>query len=174
MKPRQMPDGERAMRDETQRDAAWDHEPEIVCFVTESNRIEGINRDPTEAELDECERFLNLELVTVGQLKRFVSVYQPGAVLRNREGLNVRVGNHFPIPGGPGVETDLNLLLDAANCLSRDDYSAYKTHLRYETLHPFTDCNGRSGRMLWAWQMRAFPLGFLHHFYYQTLRYSKR
>ena len=48
-------------------------------------------------------------------------------------------------------------------------------HLRYETLHPFMDGNGRSGRILWAWQMLhhdiapGIRLGFLHAFYYQTL-----
>ena len=46
---------------------------------------------------------------------------------------------------------------------------------RYETLHPFMDGNGRSGRILWAWQMiehniaPGLSLGFLHAYYYQTL-----
>jgi Fic family protein len=35
------------------------------------------------------------------------------------------------------------------------------------------DGNGRSGRAIWLWQMLrqegGAPLGFLHHFYYQTL-----
>jgi hypothetical protein len=48
-----------------------------------------------------------------------------------------------------------------------------EAHVRYETLHPFTDGNGRTGRALWYWMMvgssRA-DLGFLHAFYYQTLK----
>ena len=54
-----------------------------------------------------------------------------------------------------------------------DTEGAWQTHNDYENLHPFTDGNGRSGRMLWAWQMRndddAMARGFLHTFYYQTL-----
>ena len=50
--------------------------------------------------------------------------------------------------------------------------SAYVLHCRYESLHPFTDGNGRSGRALWLWMMGGIeeaPLGFLHTWYYQSL-----
>lgn len=133
-------------------------------FVIESNRIEGIVRKPTEAELLEFARFVNLERITLAELCAFVAVYQPDAKLRNQAGMNVRVGNHIPISGGAEVETRLIALLDELPKLG-----AFDTHCRYETLHPFMDGNGRSGRAIWAWQMKRFPLGFLHHFYYQTL-----
>ena len=142
----------------------------LIKFVEESNRIEGITRAPTSGELLEFERFLDLPKITVEELERFVSVYQPGAVLRERQGLDVRVGRHFPPLGGPLIRKYLEGLLD---CLERDSGPAYFTHIRYEDLHPFTDGNGRSGRALWAWQMKQFPLGFLHHFYYQTLDHQQ-
>lgn len=137
-------------------------------YVRESNRIEGIKREPTQAEIAEHRRFLALGDPTVADLEHFVSVYQPGATLRDRVGLNVRVGDHRPPPGGPDIRRALERILqDALAC------PAWLTHIRYEKLHPFTDGNGRSGRVLWAWQMTrqvgGFPLGFLHHFYYQTL-----
>ena len=138
------------------------------AFVEESNRIEGIKRPPTRAELNEFSRFMALKEVSIEELEHFVSVYQPGARLRDIPGLNVRVGSHQPPPGGPQICTDLLHLL-----ATMQQYSPYENHLRYEALHPFSDGNGRSGRMLWAWQMQSFQLGFLHHFYYQALEASR-
>lgn len=137
-------------------------------FVRESNRIEGIHRDPTKAELAEFNRFMDLEKVTVEDLVQFVKAYQPNAELRNRKGLDVRVGNYIPPRGGPEIMEHLQALLECCQ-----NIGAYQAHIEYEHLHPFTDGNGRSGRMLWAWQKRNFPLGFLHHFYYQTLQHAK-
>ena len=81
---------------------------------------------------------------------------------------NVRVGNHIPPPGGPAIFRRLDELMHVAPTMS-----PHALHVLYEDLHPFTDCNGRSGRMLWAWAMEnkrlPFSLGFLHTFYYQTL-----
>jgi hypothetical protein len=140
-------------------------------MVAESNRIEGINRPPTDAEIREHERFVRLETVTVSELEQFVSIYQPrSARLRSIPGLNVRVGSHVPPKGGAHIVGQLQALLADINAEKK--VSPWDAHLQYETLHPFTDCNGRSGRILWYFQMRAsarYDLGFLHAFYYQTL-----
>lgn len=146
----------------------------VLNFIRESNRIEDIRREPTTKEFDEAIRFLNLSKVTVADLQQFVSIYQPNAVLRDKPGLDVAIGGRIPQRGGPEIRTKLENLLtralqSASGLISIADANAFNTHIAYEHLHPFTDGNGRSGRMLWAWQLQRFPLGFLHTFYYQTL-----
>lgn len=138
-------------------------------FIRESNRIEGITRPISESEIAEYVRFIALDMVTLEDMRHFVRIYQPNAKLRDKVGLDVRVGNHIPPRGCPEIKDQLVNLLSRAY----QDWNPYVIHLEFETLHPFTDCNGRSGRMLWAWQMQQqnqnFSLGFLHTFYYQTL-----
>lgn len=141
-------------------------------FVEESNRIEGIMRTATDAELSAHAAFLALDQPRIDDVQAFVSVVQPGAILRDRENLNVSVGNHIAPRGGPAIRERLAGMLAR---MSRCD--PWEMHVAYETLHPFTDGNGRSGRTLWAWRMiRLSPdglaLGFLHRFYYQTLERS--
>lgn len=142
--------------------------------VRERNRIEGITkREPTDEEIVEHDRFVNLEKLTVVDLARFVKVYQPNAELRLRPGLDVRVGNHVPPRGGLHIGEQLDGLINAVN---NEFLSPWAAHVEYETLHPFTDGNGRSGRAVWYWMMGPHSLadlGFLHAFYYQTLSQAR-
>lgn len=146
-------------------------------LIAESNCIEGITRRPLEKEIAEWKRFMLLKNITVEELERFVSVYQSNAKLRDIPGEDVRVGNHLPTPGGPKIREELVRLLERCNrdvnYYNEGTSLACRSHVEYEFLHPFTDCNGRSGRMLWYWMMRngdmAESLGFLHTFYYQAL-----
>jgi len=141
-------------------------------FVLESNAIEGISRKPTGEEIQEYYRFMGLSKVTVTDLKTFVDVYAPGSTLRIDTGNNVRVSNHLPPKGGPQILVRLQDILDSL--IPGDSLSAWQTHHLYESLHPFNDGNGRSGRMLWRWQMsEASDLSFLHHFYYQSLAFVR-
>ena len=43
-----------------------------INFITESNKIEGIIRPPTDAEIQEHIKFLRLGKVTVADLEQFV------------------------------------------------------------------------------------------------------
>jgi len=141
----------------------------ILDHIRESNRIEGIEREPTTGEVQAHIDFLGLDEITIADLERFVSVYQPGAVLRLRPGMNVRVGAYYPPEGGEHIREQLQALLDEINA---GVVTSWHAHLAYEALHPFTDGNGRSGRMLWYWMVRETSfvhLGFLHSWYYQTL-----
>ncbi len=160
---------------------------QYVRFIEESNTIEGINREPTDAEINEFVRFINLENIEIKDLKKFVSIYAPGNILRSKPNLNVIIGGCYAPSGGKQIRNRLQCILDNMDTYCGSfkplDYSyttPYETHIKFELLHPFTDGNGRSGRALWAWQMIRlykgnFPkLSFLHSFYYQTLANEKK
>ena len=139
----------------------------LHAFVKESNAIEGILREPTDAELQGHVDFLAGD-ITIEALEIFVSWVQPDAVLRREVGMNVQVGGYVAPPGGPEIEPALIDVLYGG-------WTPWQRHVEYERLHPFMDGNGRSGRVLWLHNMgglECVPLGFLHTFYYQTLRES--
>ena len=148
----------------------------LTDFVRESNLIEGIHLGPTDAEVNAHKHLLSLDRLTVIDIEEFVGVICPGgkrfAPLRRQPGMDVRVGNHLPPVGGELVETALSNLLFEVSERTIDPWMA---HTIYENLHPFMDGNGRSGRAIWLWQKNGdAPRGFLHEFYYQTLKHSGR
>lgn len=174
--------------------------PEFIeNFIIESNAIERIYRAPTDEEIAATHKFLELDTITIEDLQEYVKTCQPDAVLRDKEGLDVYVGDHVPPKGGKEIKARLEkflkqineawsinfanfLLGDSASSLtkyaSKIVFDPFLAHKEYESLHPFTDCNGRSGRVIWLWQMLKLkknlaPLGFLQTWYYQSLSEKK-
>lgn len=146
----------------------------LASFVAESNRIESIHRDPLPQEIEAHETFLALEEIRVEHLETFVGDVA-GASLRRLPGMDVIVGSHEPPPGGPRIESYLHELLSTIQSF---DITPWEAHVEYETLHPFSDGNGRSGRVLWAWQVAKegrdpFVLPVLQLLYYAALEGSR-
>jgi Fic family protein len=144
---------------------------DTVDKIRESLRIERIYREPNEHEIEEYNRFLALKTVSIHDLQVFVGVYQPGHALREKPEQNMTiVGGRVCPEGGAHIRQELQFLLDRLN---NGHITPWMFHGEYEMLHPFSDCNGRSGRMIWYWQMGALSLstglGFLHTYYYQAL-----
>lgn len=148
---------------------------QLADFIRESNAIEGIKRAPTEDEVESLDWFIDMPNITTGRMSILLSKFQPDARLRDKPGMNVRVGDYRPKSGGPDMPLDLACILEDATKYRGSHKHAYRIHQAFETLHPFTDGNGRTGRALWLWMMRGdAPLGFLHTFYYQSLQFGGR
>ena len=147
----------------------------LFPFVAESNQIEGIFRVTVE-EVVATEKFMAEEEMSLAAICLTQAVYAPGKPLRDRAGMNVRVGNYIAPAGGRSIEVELMTIVAKLNKAKPGLYdNPWQMHVAFERLHPFMDGNGRTGRVIWAWHMRKigldpFALPFLHRFYYQTLQ----
>ena len=142
----------------------------LMYFLNESNGIEGIQRLVTEYENGAAELFMALDFMTLDDVSNIVNIFEPKAKLREQFGQNVRVGDYVAPPGGPEIKNHLSHILVNA---SVNRCHPVHIHKDFQNLHPYSDCNGRSGHLIWYWQMQKFDYPvyntFLRSFYYQAL-----
>ncbi|MEO3856178.1 Fic family protein [Acrocarpospora sp. B8E8] len=129
--------------------------PDMRQHIRESNAIEGIH-DPAEVDrsLKAWEWLMEHDRLThdvvCGVQKRITWAQNDLAMnqigfYRSVSKVNVRVGPHVP-PRWDQVDDLMDGWL-----AELDDFSPWDNHVRFETIHCFTDGNGRTGRALLWW-----------------------
>jgi hypothetical protein len=114
-------------------------------FTRVNNRMAGIAREPTAAEISAHRGLLAINALRVENLELFVHHIAPGAGLRGADDVELPAETE-----SADLRADLSIILTAARMRSA---SPDRLHRVYRMLHPFTDANGRCGRALWMWQV---------------------
>lgn len=148
-------------------------------LLMESNAIEGIRYSPSEEEVSRYEAFLDLTRIRLADVEEYVRFVSPGASLRTANNQLVTVGKHVPPKPGMAIMYSLQNMLDELNARP-NEIQPFDWHCNYQSLHPFTDGNGRSGRAIYVWhclqrQEDWLVTGrdFLHEWYYRSLDASR-
>jgi len=119
----------------------------VPSFVRVSNRMAGIARDPTAAEVSAHRGLLAANTLRVENLELFVHHVADGAHVR--EGAEFKPDEEAPTTAAE-LRADLGTIVLAAQTRSA---SPLRLHRIYTLLRPFTDGNARCGRALLMWQM---------------------
>ena len=119
----------------------------VPHFVRASNRLAGIEREPTASEISAHRGLLAANTLKVENLEQFVRHVAGGARLRDGySSIAARKAERTD----PSLRADLETIVEAASSRAVSPARVYRI---YRMLRPFTDGNGRCGRALLMWQV---------------------
>ena len=127
--------------------------PEARVWIRESNLIEGVDDPAEDAQcLVAWTTFLKkpLDLHTIKWLHRKVMKHLRPDIAGKWRCCNVRVGFHIAPDFRQVPRLMLEWGLQHGGAATEDAIKA--AHVAFETVHPFEDGNGRTGRMIMNWQ----------------------
>ncbi len=138
-----------------------------VPAVTDRARREVLNYFAGLRYIEKKARQKTMSREDILELHRIVSggVMDQGEAGRYRT-IRVRVGSYIPPPPGEvsGLMSDLLEWWDKESGALSPVMSSAIVHYRFETIHPFSDGNGRTGRALALWEL--YRRGFdTHHIF---------
>ena len=135
------------------------HTPIIAEALSESNAIEGIyTSDALEDSLKAWEFMTDCDFIPNVDTIEFVHWLITYRQLPSGERGTLRYGREVSIAGRPGMSSFI--VRDALQQWIRDldVMSPKEAHIRFEKIHPFIDGNGRTGRMIYYWQLTLLDM----------------
>lgn len=125
-------------------------------YIRESNKIEGIHSETEVIQSliawDYLQALTTINQTDICAIQKIITANQTNLLgnqrgfYRNVSMINVRVGSYV----APDYSEVAQLMADWFNDWLK--MTPLIAHIRFETIHPFVDGNGRVGRMLYWWQ----------------------
>jgi Fic family protein len=128
------------------------NDSDIITFLRESNAIEGVYDDYSLLKAQEAWEYLIVQdTLTVDVILKTHAILMAGKLKPEETGAlrkcHVWVGNRK----GEHFNFVPHKILGWAYDTMQPNPDSIKLHVKYETIHPFVDGNGRTGRMFLNW-----------------------